>query len=226
MLFQPLGAAPHWRDIDIAALGAGARHAFGKAAVVAAQGAVNFVEDAVSAAMRAFALPVAGAARQHGRIAAPIQKNHALLTPCHPLRDGVKQGRGEHGFGRLVVHVHAPNQGQGAFSHAARHLQPHIAPAFGCRAAVVPALKRWRGRSQHHLGPLQPPPVDGQVTGRVACAFLLLVAGVVLFIDHDQLQVGQRRKHRHAGAQHNPRGAAVGGQPACQALRRGHAAVH
>ena len=90
---------------------------------------------------------------------------------------------------------------------------------------MVPAFQRRRSRPQHHLGPLQAAPVDGQVTRRIACTFLLLVAGVVLFIDHDQLEIRKRRKYRHAGAQHNARRATVRGQPAGEALRVGHATV-
>ena len=48
----------------------------------------------------------------------------------------------------------------------------------------------------------------------------------MFFVDHDQLQMRHGGEHRHAGAQHNPCAARVGRQPALQALRRCHAAVH
>ena len=54
---------------------------------------------------------------------------------------------------------------------------------------------------------------------------MLFVAGIVLFIDHDQRQVRQAGKNGHARAQHNARLPAVRCQPTVQALRRGHAAV-
>ena len=60
----------------------------------------------------------------------------------------------------------------------------------------------------------------------MACAVLAFVAGVMLFVHHDQRQAGYRRKHCHARAQHDACLAGVRGQPARQALRRGHAAVH
>jgi len=72
MFFKPFGAAADRRDVDVAAARASARHAFGKAAVVATQRAVNLVKDAVSAAMRAFAFPAAVVAGQHRRIAAAV----------------------------------------------------------------------------------------------------------------------------------------------------------
>ena len=55
---------------------------------------------------------------------------------------------------------------------------------------------------------------------------MALVAWVVLFVDDDQFELRDRRQHRHAGAQHNARRAAVGCQPGIQALRWRHATVH
>ena len=75
------------------------------------------------------------------------------------------------------------------------------------------------------LAPLELAAPDGEVARRVARAFLLLVAGVVLLVDHDQFQARHRSEHRHARAEHDARRAAVRGQPAFQALRMGHAAV-
>jgi hypothetical protein len=60
----------------------------------------------------------------------------------------------------------------------------------------------------------------------VAGAVLAFVAGVVLFVHHDQLQAGHRCEHRHARAQHDARAALVRSQPAVQALHGRHAAVH
>ena len=82
-------------------------------------------------------------------------------------------------------------------------------------------LLKW----QRMLG-LQLGPQHGQVAGRVAGAVLAFVAGVVLFVYHDQLQAGQGREHAHARAQHNAGVPGVRSQPAGQALRRRHAAVH
>jgi 5-methyltetrahydrofolate--homocysteine methyltransferase len=92
-LFEPLGAASHRRDVEVAAVGAGARHALGEAAVVAAQRAVELVKHAPGAAMGAGAFPAAVAAMQHRGIAAAIEKHQALLTARNPLLDGVDQRR-------------------------------------------------------------------------------------------------------------------------------------
>ena len=73
---------------------------------------------------------------------------------------------------------------------------------------------------------MQTPTVDRQIAGGVACAFLLFVAGVVFFVDHDELQVRHGREDGHACAQHDTSMARMRGQPAFQALGRCHAAVH
>ena len=85
LLLEPLGAAPDRRDVEVAALGTGARHRLGQAAMVAAQSPVLLVEDAPGAAVRAAAEPAAFAALQHRRIAAPVQEHQALLAAGDPL---------------------------------------------------------------------------------------------------------------------------------------------
>jgi hypothetical protein len=81
VLFQPLGAAAQRGDVEVAAGRAGARHPLGEAAVVAAQGAVDLVEHAEGAAVRALALPAAVGAVQHRGVAAPVQEHHGLCSP-------------------------------------------------------------------------------------------------------------------------------------------------
>jgi hypothetical protein len=76
--------------------------------VVAAQAAVDLVEHLVRAAVRAVAFPVAVLAVQHGRVAAPVQEQQALLAARHALGDFGHERRREHGAARLLAHVHAP----------------------------------------------------------------------------------------------------------------------
>src|SRR5438105_4600566 len=80
LLLQPLGAAADRRDVEVAALRACARHTLGEAAVVTAQRAIELVEHAPRAAVRATALPAAIAAMQHRRIAAAVEEDEALLS--------------------------------------------------------------------------------------------------------------------------------------------------
>ena len=72
VLFEPLCAAANRRNVDVAATGASARYPFRETAMVATQCAVNFVEDAVGTAVRAFAFPAAVMAGQHWGVAAPV----------------------------------------------------------------------------------------------------------------------------------------------------------
>ena len=137
MFFEPLGAASDRGDVEVAAARAGARHAFGEAAVVAAQRAVNLVEHAVGAAIGAVAFPVAVVAGQHRRITAPVQENHRLLATRHALANGQQQRRGDDAVFGLVVHVHAPDQRQGRIvTDSLVHVQALVAagnrglPAF------------------------------------------------------------------------------------------------
>ena len=74
LLLELLGAAPDGADVDVAAIRAGARHALGKAAVMAAQRAVHLVEHSVGTAMRAFALPAAIGAVEHRGVAAAVEQ--------------------------------------------------------------------------------------------------------------------------------------------------------
>ena len=90
VLFELFSTAPERPDVGVAAGGAMTRHPLGEAAVVAAQGTVCFVEHAVGAAVGAFAFPVAIAALQYGGVAATVEQNHALLTPNHPVLNGLK----------------------------------------------------------------------------------------------------------------------------------------
>ena len=108
-------------------------------------------------------------------------------------------------------------------------MQPQVTSALRLlgrgRAAGMPALQRGRGAAQDDLGALLAPAPQRQIARRVARPFLLLVAGVVFFVHHDQRQPRQAGEHRHARAQHDARAPAVRGQPAGQALRIRHATV-
>ena len=142
MLLQPFGAPTDRRDVQIAALRAGTRHRLGKAAVVAAQAAVNLVEHTERAAMRARAFPVTRGAMQHRGVAAPVQKYQALLAARDTLPDRVEQRRGDDATFGLVAHVHAPHQRQPCMgANAAGHLQAHITATLFGGAAMVPAFQ-------------------------------------------------------------------------------------
>ena len=173
--------------------------------MVAAQRAVDLVEHRVRAAMGAVAFPAAVVASQHGRVATPVEQHHHLFAPGDALAHGIHQRRGQHGLFGLLVHVHQPQAGQGTTAHAFGHVQAQVAPLLGS----VPAFQRRCGRPQHHPAMLpshvrfQLAPVHRQIARRITRPFLALVAGVVFLVHHNQPQVRQAGKHRHAGAQHN-----------------------
>ena len=52
-------------------------------------------------------------------------------------------------------------------------------------------LERWRRRGKHDRQIAEPRPHDGHVAGVVDDTLLLLEGGVVLFVDHDQPQLGK-----------------------------------
>ena len=198
--------------------------------MVAAQGAVDFVENTKRTAVPAFAFPATVGAVQHRRVAAAVEQQHALLALGHARLDGLHQRGRQHRAAGLVVHVHPPHHRQGGGADALGHVQPQVTTAGVAvcigRAAVVPAFQRGCGRAKQHPGATLLAAVERQIPRGIAGALLLLVAGVVLFIDHDQLQLRHRGEHRHARAQHDACGAGVCGQPALEALCRRQTAVH
>ena len=226
LLLELLGAAAQRRDIGVAAVRAGARHALGEAAVVAAQRAVGLVEDAPCAAVRAAALPATGAAVQHRRVAAAVEQQQALLAARDALLDRRLQRRRQHrglraARARQPVHVEHAHRRQCAASHARGQREPRVAPLLG----TLPGLQRRRGRPQDHRHALEPAAVDREVARRVARPLLLLVGRIVLLVDDDQPRPWQRREDRHARAQHEVGAAGQRQQPVAQPLRRRQPAV-
>ena len=225
LLFELLGAAADRLDVEIAAVGAGPRHAFRETAMMAAQRAVALVKDPPGAAVRAAALPGTRAAVQHRRVAAAVEQHQALLAAGQSRLQRLQQGRREGGatrrLARLQRHVHQAHARQGPAADTLGQTEP----AVGALLGALPALQRRGGRPKHDRHVLQPPAVDRQIARRVARALLLLERRVVFFIDHDQTQARHRGKHRQPGAEHQIGVAKVGREPMAQALRRRQSAV-
>jgi hypothetical protein len=93
------------------------------------------------------------------------------------------------------------------------------------RLGVVQGLQRGRGTAQQHRHVERLAAHQGEVAGVVADAVLLLVAAVVLLVDHDQPGLGQRHEHRRARADDHPGLAAPGGGPDPGALAVGQTRV-
>ena len=94
---QPLGATAEGGKVDIAAIWTGARDAGFEPAVVAAQAPVHQVDHQIGGTAVAARDPATGAAGQHRRVAAPVEKDQALLAECGATLDG-----GQCGFSRPV----------------------------------------------------------------------------------------------------------------------------
>ena len=68
---------------------------------------------------------------------------------------------------------------------------------------VMKTFQRRCGRTQHHGAYRFARAKHGHIARRITHTVLLLERGIVFFIDHDQAQTRQRRKHGEARADHN-----------------------
>ena len=96
-------------------------------------------------------------------------------------------------------------------SSSARQLEPGLRP------------RRRRAGDQHRAALARPPAGDG--AGVVAGVAVLLVGGVVLLVDDEQAEVGERREDRRAGADADARLAAAQPAPLVVALAVGEGRV-
>ncbi len=91
-------------------------------------------------------------------------------------------------------------------------------PALG----VVAAFEARGGGDEQGRGAGVPGADEREVAGVVARRELLLVGGVLLLVDHDQAEVGDRREQGRAGAEHHARLAAAHPLPLLVALADAH----
>src|SRR5207249_10393321 len=123
-----------------------------------------------------------------------------LLAPIQPTLNRLAERTTQDHVGTagrvLFAHVHDGDRRQRPIEDAALE---HDAFVLAGHRAIV-ALHRWRGRTQHgeRAGPLRAD--DGDVTAVVARALVLLVRGVVLFVDDDEPEPFKRSEHGRAGA--------------------------
>ena len=90
---------------------------------------------------------------------------------------------------------------------------------------VVAAFERWRGRTQYDKSARVSASNHRHVTPVVPRSFLLLERAVVLFVDDDQSELVQRRKHSRARADHDRHLAAPDAKPLVRTLTVGQSAV-
>jgi len=171
-----------------------------------AQAVIAEVQHQVGSAAVAVRSPAAGGAGEHRRIAAAIEKEQALLATRQALFDRLQQGAGEPVLQLVDARVNAPDRRQPrAFDRALAQLQQAVAAAAGLRRGIGPAFERRRRRAENDRnGPL-PGTEDGEIARRIANSVLLFERGIVLLVDDDQAQLGQRREDRQASAENDPR---------------------
>src|SRR5262249_20510823 len=205
----------------VAALGAGAGYAFDEAAVVATQAALGKVHDQVGRAAPTALQPPACGAGEHGRVTAPVEENERLFAPAEAQRQRLQQRSGETVANWMQPGVdEAHGRQRGAWNRAALE-RYELVPA-GIRP--LESLERWGRRAQDHGRSGDVRPRDGELARRVPDAVALLERSVLLFVDHDHAEPGQRREYSEPGAEHDKGETAVREKPATGALDLGHRA--
>ena len=187
------------------------------AAVMAEQPAAQAMVHQPGAAVRAAQAMAAGAAEGERGEAAPVEEQERLLAGRQGLHERIRKRRRQPGTARRPV---AAQVDQGHLRHRrtamARRQQQRrrpLRPARARRSGPPPGgLQRRRRRDQHGRAGLEARPRDRHVAALVGDAVLLLEAGVVLLVDHDQAEIGERQEQGRARADHD-RLAALGDPP-------------
>ena len=207
LLHHPLGASPEGLEGGRAAMGAALANLGAVVTPVAAQplGPIAAAVDRERhIAIRTKHHLAAAAATEKTAVAAAGHQQHGLLAPLGQAAEALHQGPADQAAVavlQLQSHVHQAHRWQGAAADALGQAQQLRG---GCRPlAGLPGLQRWGGAAEHQAGTAAAGPVPGDVPGVIAGhGAVLLVGAVVLLIEHDQAQVGDRQKHRRAGAHH------------------------
>ena len=176
-------------------------------------------------AVLAFEFLAAGAAEHDGRISAAVEQDHDLLFAVEALFDfGGKFARDDllvAGLLKFLAHVDDFDFGQRTLFDAIGQFDQRVLVLL----RVEVGLERRRGRAEHDDGIRHLGAHDGDVAGVVARRFFLLVGGVVLFVDDDEREIGDRREDRRARADDHARVAALDAVPLLGAFAIGERGV-
>ena len=155
----------------------------------------------------------AGAAQHHGRISAAIEQHHDLLFAFEALFDLRRQLARDDllvaGFLKFLAHVDDLDFRQRTLLHAVGQLDQRV--LIFLRVEI--RFQRWRRRAQNHDGIRHLGAHHGDVAGMVARRLFLLVGRIVLLVDDDQREIGNRREDRRARADDHARFAALDAMP-------------
>ena len=202
----------------LAALGARLGDGQREAAVVAVQAMAEAVLDKPGRALWAFEAMAAAAAQRERRVAATVQEQQRLAAAAERLGNRGKEDRRDPAalLRRVLLEVDARDFRQLRAGEAAG--QMHMAVAAGARIDV--AFDRRRGRGQNNRELAKVGAHDGHITRLIVHAIVLLEAGVVLFVDDDEAEIGVRQVKRGAGADDDACLAGCNTAPGAAALGR------
>ena len=177
------------------------RRRHGEAAMVADQPPLEAVIDQPGVAIRALQAEAAGAAERERRVAAAVEEQQRLLFALERGLHRLGQPRRDEAAARRALAPHVDRLD---------HRQMRAAETLGQMNALVAAaprvdfrFDRRRRRGEHHRDFRHAAAHHRHVAGVIMRAVLLLVGGVVLFIDHDKPEIGIRQKQRRARADHH-----------------------
>ena len=235
LVLDALGSHAVGAQVATSAVGATGRgvwvgaHGPAAAASVAHEGMGALVVRERRGAVRALGHAAALAAHEEVREAAPVEEQHGLLAPLRHALERAAQGLREdraRAAPKLRRHVHDGYFGKHGPTRPLGHL--HARPAsLAPRAhlAATQALERRRCRAEHQGASPLLGHACRDLARVVARARVLLVGRLVLLVDDDEANVGERRKERGAGAHHHVDSALAHEVPLVEALAGGQTRV-
>src|SRR5260221_3243002 len=206
-------------QIGVAAFRTGARNAFGQSAMVTTQPLSGQMHDHARRTTPAPLDPAAGGAGERWRIATAIEENERLL-PTRKARGERFEKRRDNA---LLGWMH-PCVDQ-AYRRQCRPVDGASREGYQlvfARGRVLEAFERRRSRAQNDRRARDLGPRDCEVARRIAHAVPLLERSVLLFIDHDQSQAGERREYGEPRAEHDIGATAGGEEPSAGAFPLRH----
>ena len=213
-------------NVGVAASGALLRNALPAAADVAAEAAVGLVEGVGDVAAGTVLDVAACGTGKRSRVAAPVEEDDHLLGAFEAFADGREKLFGENlgasGAGILLSHIDDVDKRHlRTFAGALREAAERVFALAG----VVPRFERGRGGAKDDGAALDVGAHDGEIAGVVARRLLLLVARLVLLIDHDQAKALHRREYGRARPDDDARLALADALPLVETLAIGKGAV-
>ena len=153
-------------------------------------------DAAVGAFEGAPALP----AEHGGSETAAVQQDECLFAPRQRLLQRRRERPADRGLARSARHFRSHVDDLHLRERPAVHPLGHRHSAIATPPRVVKRLQGRRGRTEHHQGAGALRAHDRDAPCVVSGTLLLLVGGIVLFIDDNESQIVQRGEHRRPRA--------------------------